>query len=193
MYHSSSTLRNTCILLLQYSYTIKLVRFYDGADGLKTGHTDAALYCMAATAKRSNMRLLAVVLGEEVSKTRNEETASLLDYGFNQYKIQMIKNKEEVIEKIHFDKAQNPEIDLVPSHDVSILLKKNEQAKEYKTELKLNEVSLPIKKGEVVGKLFIKDGNTTVSEVDVITTKATKKISFFQLYGQFLKDLIIGI
>lgn len=173
--------------------TNKLVRFYDGADGLKTGHTDAALYCMAVTAKRSNMRLLAIVLGEEVSKTRNAETTALLDYGFNQYKVQMIKSKDEILEKIHFDKAVEEEIDLVPAHDVSILMKKSEQDKQYQTQIKLHDVSLPIKKGEVVGKLLIKDGNTTISEVDVITTKATKKVGFFKLYTQFLRDLVLGI
>ena len=67
--------------------TNKLVRLYDGADGLKTGFTDNAGYCMAVTAKRGNMRLLAITLGEKSGKVRNNETMKLLDYGFNNYKI----------------------------------------------------------------------------------------------------------
>ena len=67
--------------------TNKLVRFYEGADGLKTGHTDAAKYCLAATAKKNNLRFIAIVLGEENSNVRNQEVMSLLDYGFNHYQM----------------------------------------------------------------------------------------------------------
>ena len=77
--------------------TNKLVRFYEGADGLKTGHTDAAKYCLAATAKKNDMRLIAIVLGEEVSKVRNSETMALLDYGFNTYGLQILKKKNETV------------------------------------------------------------------------------------------------
>ena len=73
--------------------TNKLVRYYEGADGLKTGHTDNAKYCLAATAKRKDMRLIAIVLGEEDSKTRNNETMALLDYGFNSTKYNLLKEK----------------------------------------------------------------------------------------------------
>ena len=84
--------------------TNKLVRFYEGSDGLKTGFTDAAKYCMAVTAKRDGMRLLAIVLGEDVSKVRNAETTALLDYGFNLYKVNVLKPKGAVIDKIKVSK-----------------------------------------------------------------------------------------
>ena len=71
--------------------TNKLIRFYDGADGLKTGHTDNAGYCLAATAKRNDLRLIAIVLGEKDSKVRNSETMSLLDYGFNYLNLNNIR------------------------------------------------------------------------------------------------------
>ncbi|MBQ4634349.1 MAG: D-alanyl-D-alanine carboxypeptidase, partial [Bacilli bacterium] len=73
--------------------TNKLIKTYSGADGLKTGMTDNAGYCMAVTAKRNNMRLLAVVLGEKEGKVRNKETSDLLDYGFNNYEVITIKKK----------------------------------------------------------------------------------------------------
>ena len=69
--------------------TNKLVRTYNGADGLKTGHTDNAKYCLAVTAKRDGMRLIAIVLGEDNAKVRNSEAAQLLDYGFNNKQIQL--------------------------------------------------------------------------------------------------------
>ena len=85
--------------------TNKLVRLYDGADGLKTGHTDNAGYCLAATAKRNGMRLIAIVLGENTAKIRNSETTGLLDYGFNNKKVQNIKKSDDVIKKVTLDKA----------------------------------------------------------------------------------------
>ena len=85
--------------------TNKLISFYDGADGLKTGHTDAAGYCLAATAKRNDLRLIAIVLGEKDSKVRNAETVSLLDYGFNNVKLKKIVNKGSVVKKIEVNKA----------------------------------------------------------------------------------------
>ena len=74
--------------------TNKLIRFYEGADGLKTGFTDDALYTMAVTAKRDNMRLIAIVLGESEGKVRNNETMELLNYGFDNYKVKTIKTNK---------------------------------------------------------------------------------------------------
>ena len=74
--------------------TNRLVRFYDGVDGLKTGYTEDAGYCMTATAEKDGMRIIAVVMGEETSKIRNQEVSEMLDYAFAQYKaINMLKNK----------------------------------------------------------------------------------------------------
>ena len=78
--------------------TNKLINFYDGADGLKTGHTDDALYCLAGTAKRNNLRLISIVLGENDSKTRNKEVMEMLDYGFNNIKMNIfLREKKEVL------------------------------------------------------------------------------------------------
>ena len=101
--------------------TNKLVRFYEGADGLKTGHTDAAKYCLAATAKKNDMRLIAIVLGEDNSKVRNSEAMGLLDYGFNTYQIQLIKKKNDIIKTIPIEKASEEKIDLISMYDIGIL------------------------------------------------------------------------
>ena len=111
--------------------TNKLVRLYDGADGLKTGHTDAAKYCLAATAKKDDMRLIAIVLGEDESKVRNSETMSLLDYGFNNYQLTVVKAKDEIIQEINLDKATIEKVSLVPILDVGVLTKKSDDKKDY--------------------------------------------------------------
>lgn len=173
--------------------TNKLIHFYPGADGLKTGHTDAAKYCMAVTSKQSDMRLLAVVLGEETAAIRNKETTELLDYGFNNYKIQKIKGKDEIIEEIKVEKADKEKIAVVPTNDITTLLKKNEKGQDYTYEIKLNELKLPIKKDEIIGKILIKYNNDTIREENITVTEDINKQGILKLWGNFLKDIITGI
>ena len=83
--------------------TNRLVRFYQGVDGLKTGYTSTAGYCLTATAMKNNMRLITVVMNEPDSTTRNNETTSMLDYGFNTYGMEQLLNKDNVLGKIKVD------------------------------------------------------------------------------------------
>ena len=172
--------------------TNKLIKTYNGADGLKTGMTDNAGYCMAVTAKRNNMRLLAVVLGEKEGKIRNKETASLLDYGFNLYEVTTIKNKGEVVGETYFDKADNDKINIIVNEDVTILKKTGELEKEYNSEIKLDNFKLPLKKGERIGKLLVKDGNEIIKEVDIVSDRDIKKTSFLKLFCNMFKCVVTG-
>ncbi len=171
--------------------TNKLVRLYEGADGLKTGFTDNAGYCMAVTAKRDGMRLIAIVLGEEKGSTRNEETAELLDYGFNTYKVVTLKEKDKVVDKIEFDKSNKKEIDIYLEKDASILMKQSENGSGYDTEVKLNDIKLPLKSGDVVGKLLIKRERDVVDEINLIVKDDVYSKNFFQLYLEVLKDTFV--
>ena len=172
--------------------TNKLVRFYEGADGLKTGHTDAAKYCLAATAKKNDMRLIAIVLGEEVSKVRNSETMSLLDYGFNTYQVQIVKKKNEIVKTENIEKASTKKIEYVPVTDIGILSKKGDTKKKYSYDIKITKNKLPLTKGEVVGKIKIKDGNTVVGEGDLTVKKSTKKLSYPVLLRNTIYDIASG-
>lgn len=162
--------------------TNKLVRFYSGADGLKTGFTDNAKYTMAVTAKRDNMRLIAIVLGEEVSKTRNNETMELLDYGFDNYKIDLIKPKNQEIKKIEIDKATVQSIPILLKEDLSILSKKTDPSVKYDLELELNDINLPIKKGEVLGKVNLILNNNIIRTSEVISGTDAEKVSFTKYF-----------
>ena len=172
--------------------TNKLLKSYKGVDGLKTGMTDDAGYCMAVTAKRDNMRILAIVLGEKEGKVRNQETSKLLDYGFNNYELVNIKNKGEVVGEIALDKAIPNKIDIIVNDDITIIQSKSDNKKEYKSEVKLNSLTLPIKSGEVIGKLIIKDNNTIIKEVDLKSNQNMKKRGFFNLWGSILKSMFTG-
>lgn len=173
--------------------TNKLIKTYNGADGLKTGMTDNAGYCMAVTAKKNGMRLLAIVLGEENGKVRNQETAELLDYGFNLYELETIKRKDEVLGNINIDKANSNNIEIIASRDVTVLKKKGEDKKNYKSDLRLNNLKLPINKGDEAGTLIILDdlGNQ-IDKVTITVNSDIKKDSFINIFFKVLLGVIKG-
>ena len=172
--------------------TNKLIKTYKGADGLKTGMTDNAGYCMAVTAKRNDMRILAIVLGEQEGKIRNKETSELLDYGFNNYEVTILKKKGEKVGDISFDKANPEKIDVTVNEDITIIHKKNEKNSEYKSDVKLNSLKLPIKIGEVIGELLIKDNMNIIKRVDLRSNQEINKKSFFELWSRLLKSMFTG-
>lgn len=173
--------------------TNKLVRFYKGADGLKTGHTDAAKYCLAATAKKDNMRLIAIVLGEENGKVRNSETMALLDYGFNTKKVTILKKKNQVIKKIKFDKGNKESIKIKPKYDVGILEDKQASGNKYNYNIKINNLKLPMKKGDTVGRITVTKNNKKITSVDLVSDTNVKKLNFLELYIETIKNAILGI
>ena len=110
--------------------TNKLVRFYDGVDGLKTGYTAKAGYCLTATAKKNNLRLISVVMGEESIEKRSQDTVKLLNYGFNTYKVNLIKDKKEVLGKVKVEKGKKEYVDVVLVNDAIELLNVNDKENE---------------------------------------------------------------
>ena len=172
--------------------TNKLVRFYEGADGLKTGHTDAAKYCLAATAKKDNLRFIAIVLGEENSNTRNQEVMSLLDYGFNHYQMNLIKSKDEVLQTIPLDKANKESMSLVAISDIGVLSEKTATKRKYGYDIKLKKYSLPVKPGDIVGEVIVKENNKEVTSVPVTVSESVSRLSFLELFVRGFIDLVSG-
>lgn len=172
--------------------TNKLVRFYEGADGLKTGHTDAAKYCLAATAKKNGMRLIAIVLGEEESKVRNKEAMELLDYGFNNKKLTTLKSKKEVIEQISIDKGNKEYVSIIPKYDVSVLEDKSTNTHKYSYKVKLDKISLPLSKNNIVGKIEVYEKNKKITSVDLISDSNIKKLGYIELLIKNIKNSING-
>lgn len=172
--------------------TNKLVRFYEGADGLKTGHTDAAKYCLAATAKKNDLRFIAVVLGEENSNIRNQEAMSLLDYGFNHYQMDLVKAKDEVLKTIPLDKATKSSVSLVPISDIGVLTEKSSKKQDYTYDLKFDSLTLPVKKGDVVGKVIVKADGKKITEGDLTVSSDVSPLSFLQLFAKGITDSVSG-
>ena len=172
--------------------TNKLLKSYKGVDGLKTGMTDNAGYTMAVTAKKDGLRLLTVVLGEKSGKERNSEVAELLDYGFNNYEVTTIKNAGEVVGEIKIDKADPEKIDVKVGDDVTIIRKKGDKVKEYNSEVKLGDVKLPLRNGDTIGKLLVKDGNNIIKEVNLISSSDMTKKNYFKLWWNIFKSMMSG-
>ena len=172
--------------------TNKLIRFYDGADGLKTGHTDNAGYCLAATAKRNDLRLIAIVLGEKDSKVRNSETMSLLDYGFNTLKVNTLKSKGEVVKKVKLDKATKEIVQIVLKDNL-VVISESIDKKKYNYRISIDELKLPLKKGNTIGKIDALYKDKVISSSDLTVVEDINKIDFMSLYKKSINDIFTGI
>ena len=172
--------------------TNKLVRFYPGVDGLKTGYTDEAGYCLTATIKKDNMRLIAVVMGEPTSITRNSEVSGLIDYGYNLYQKQTYITDEEILKTVEVEKGKNRFANIVVKEDVSTVNKKGYKIGELSFEINIDKLKAPIKKGETVGTLIIKEDGKSVKEVDVTVDESIEKAGFFTMYARYLVDIVVG-
>lgn len=158
--------------------TNKLLKLYDGVDGLKTGYTKEAGYCLVTTAKRDGQRLVGVVMKESEPKTRNEEMCNLLDYGFNNYKREIIYKKDSVIEKHVVDKMDNLTINVVCKEDIAyIKAKANDQ--KYTTNIVYKDNLLPVKKGDIVATLTVLCDGKEITSYNLYSDNDVEKATYF--------------
>lgn len=172
--------------------TNKLVRFYDGVDGLKTGFTNEAKYCLTATAKKGNMRVIAVVFGASTPKERNSEVTKMLDYAFNQYQTKPMFKKGDPLSQVKVSKGQENKVQAVTDEPISILSKKGEKLDKVEQKVTLSkDLKAPIKKGDKVGTLVIKNKGKKVLESDLVAKQDVSEATWWQLYkrsfGMFSK------
>ena len=168
--------------------TNKLVRFYDGVDGLKTGFTQKAGYCLTATGKKNNLRLISVVMGEESIEKRSSDTVKLLNYGFNTFKVNLIKNKSEILGKVNVQKGKKENVDVVLVNDLIELLNASDKPSNYKFKILVDKITAPVKKGDVIGKVkVLNDNGILISEVDITVNENVLKANLWDLFKRNLK------
>lgn len=171
--------------------TNRLVRFYEGVDGLKTGYTNEAKFCLAATAKKDTLRVIAVVMGEPNTKTRNKEVTQLLDYAFSQYKNEVLYQKDQHIANVNVSKGTEEQVSVIAPNQISILMKKSEKPEEYQQVVKLNKnISAPIKKGEVLGELQTVREGTIIQKVPLVAANDVKKGNLLDMLKITTKEFI---
>lgn len=173
--------------------TNKLVRFYDGVDGLKTGFTSSAGYCLTATAKRNNMRIIAVVMGEPDSKTRNKEVSEMFDYMFAQYEVETLLSKDSKVKTITNNRTKNINIDIVPKETITSLNRKVDGKKNITYNIKLDKIKDKIKINDKVGTMEILENNKVINTIELTVNKEVKKANIFEVFIRNLNNLTTGL
>ena len=172
------------------SNTNKLVRFYDGATGLKTGFTAAAGYCLSASAMREGMELVAVVMGCDSSKDRFDACRKLLDHGFATYTLAQPKLEGEVYVPVEL--GQQPLVQAVAGSEEALLIDKTHKAS-LVTDITLDEsVNAPVSKGQRLGTLTLRAGERVLVQVPLVAAQAVNKLTFGQIFLQLLQKLCMG-
>lgn len=141
--------------------------------------------------KKDDMRVIATVMGEDSSTTRNSEVSSMLDYAFAQVGLKKVLSKNSVVEKINLTKADN-KIEIVPVEDVTVLYKKIDGEINPTYDVKINEINLPVKKGDVVGKIIVYNDNKKINEISLTVKNNVDKCNLFELYFKNLKNILSG-
>ncbi|MBR3198899.1 MAG: D-alanyl-D-alanine carboxypeptidase [Bacilli bacterium] len=172
--------------------TNKLVKFYDGVDGLKTGFTDGAGYCITTTAKKNGMRIIAVVMGEPTSKMRNKEISEMLDYAFAQYKVDDVLKGKKILGKYRVDSGIEEFANVIPSEKATVINKKGEDLDGFNYKVYIDGLKAPVKKGDKVGNLKIFLNGKVIRTIKLTVDKDISKINFIELFIRNLKDMVKG-
>lgn len=173
--------------------TNKLVKFYEGMDGLKTGYTKNAGYCLTATANRNNLRLISVVMGEDSIEMRTEDTLKLLNYGFNSIKKEVLIDASKKIDTIRFDYAKKEKTNVYIKNSIVRVNNINSEKVKYKYEVNYNDIKLPLKKNDIVGYVVVKTNDNKMYKQDLIVKENIKKKSFISIYKDIMNLITNGI
>ena len=172
------------------SNTNKLIRFYPGATGLKTGFTSGAGYCLSATAERDGMELIAVVMGAESSSVRNTACKQLLDYGFANYALVSPTPEEDPCVEVKL--GTQAQVPLVPGETPKLLIDKSLK-NSITSEITLSEsVSAPVAPGQPLGTLTVRAGDQILAQIPFVAGQEVPRLSWGQLFSLVMKDIAMG-
>ena len=170
--------------------TNKMVKYYNGMDGLKTGYTNKAGSCLTATALRNNVRLVSVIMKAQTSDIRNGLTKTLLDYGFSRIKGSVLYNADSQIGTINIDKAKEKDIKVYTNQDIILIYEGTLDTNKMTKEIVLkSNLMLPIEANEEIGYLKITyDGNEY--QYPLIVKEKVEPLNMWELVGSYLKDML---
>lgn len=176
----------------QLANTNKLIRFYNGANGLKTGSTSKALCCLSATAKRDDMQLIGVVLGAPTSNDRFSSAKTMLDYGFARYGVKKLVSEGDAFENAEVKKGVAESVGVVSGGECTALLEKTKNS-EVTQEITLEEeLTAPIEKGQQVGTIKFTIDGEVVGEAPLLAAEAVEKKGIGGIILDFFRTIIQG-
>ncbi len=170
--------------------TNKLLKSYPGITGLKTGTTSQAGSCIAATAEREGLELIAVVLGADTGKQRFSDASKLLDYGFANYTMYLPEIPQDALRTISVKNGMTDEVSTTAQMDKPFLLEKGKD-NAISTEVYLpEEVEAPIQRGDVIGKMIYKSGGKQITEIPIAAANDIKQINYGDVMSLFLQSTV---
>lgn len=170
--------------------TNRLIKTYPGANGIKTGYTGEAGYCLSASAIKGNMTLISVVLGSPTTKVRFAESAKLLDYGFAAYDSIHMASKDQVMGKVRVDKGKADYVNAIAEENISVLVKKDEK-QAIRKEINLAEnIQAPVKKGDIIGELVVYKNDEVHKIYPLVCEIDIEKAGIFSLYFKIFKNIV---
>ena len=169
--------------------TNKLVRFYSGATGLKTGFTAKAGYCLSASAQRDGMELIAVVMGAETSKDRFAACKSMLDYGFANFALVVPERKEgQVPVKLGLQET----VTAVPAEDVHLLVEKQQKG-DVTVQIQLQEqMSAPVSQGQRLGTMTVRSGEQILAQIPMVAATSVPRLTWGQIFARILGYIVMA-
>lgn len=170
--------------------TNKLVKFYSYIDGLKTGYTGNAGYCLTATGLKNDMRLISVVMGEENIDNRTTDTLAMLDYGFNVYSINKIVSKNKSLGNVRVNLGNIENVDIMVENDITILNNNQKGNKNITYEINTDNINAPVKKGDVVGKIDVYEDGRYLYSRDITVMNDIEKANIFKVFIRNLRDIM---
>ena len=168
--------------------TNKMLKWYNGITGLKTGYTPQARHCVSATAKRDNMGLVAVIMGAENGKIRFKEAANLLDYGFSNYKVKVGPIIGTVVGEVKVSKGDVEKIEVSTKETKSFIIPKEDTSSELTYEIIYKEkITAPILEGEIIGEIIYSMNGKEIGKGDIVSTRAVNKATLKQMLPYTVK------
>jgi len=171
--------------------TNSLIRFYDGVDGLKTGFTTEAGYCLTATKKVDDMRILTVTMNAETKDDRNSDTIKLMESAFSMYNVKKVIDKNNSLGKTFVNKSTQKYVNYYLEDDAKLLLTKDTRDIKYDYKINVENLTAPLNAGDVIGKLKLTYDNESV-EYNIIINEDVKKANYFETLYSYFKDIISG-
>lgn len=169
--------------------TNKLLKQYEGNDGLKTGFTKQAGYCLVSTAKRHGLRLIGVVMNESLPKVRNSEMMQLLDYGFNLYECQILFKKEEEVTTFDIYNSKIEQAKAVAKEDISFIQNKTEK-EDVTYDVVITQHLAPILPGDVVGKVHVYSPTQDYGEFELTVLEAIEPLTLVEYWSHCFEQML---